>query len=274
MNDRGKSDSPVVPAKPPNKPGRPGAEVVEGRGLPKGNAASKTRPGRRAGQGETARRRPSCDTGSAAGDSRLLPRRGPAGARYVRSDRRARTRSSPTARLTVASTSAAPTASAARPALSRMRARATRGGGSDPEARKFRKQGAAHRGDQTCLARKAGLSTSPHSKSDCRVLEAVVSDLVSAQSKAERPSRATPASEICGAGIRGPCIHFKRGTCAGRHGDGRTVDGEMPEEQGRCTWPGCPCFRSGAGAAQPPSARLHRPIVYVTSRLIVFVNAG
>ena len=51
MNDRGKSDSPVVPAKPPNKPGRPGAEVVEGRGLPKGNAASKTRPGRRAGQG-------------------------------------------------------------------------------------------------------------------------------------------------------------------------------------------------------------------------------
>ena len=51
MNDRGKSDSPVLPAKPPNKPGRPGAEVVEGRGLPEGNAASKTRPGRRAGQG-------------------------------------------------------------------------------------------------------------------------------------------------------------------------------------------------------------------------------
>src|SRR5436309_3931363 len=51
MNDRGKSDSPVVPAKLPNKPGRPGAEVVEGRGLPEGNAASKTRPGRRAGQG-------------------------------------------------------------------------------------------------------------------------------------------------------------------------------------------------------------------------------
>src|SRR5947209_15754145 len=51
MNDRGKSDSPVVPAKPPNKPGRPGAEVVEGRGLPEGNAPSKTRPGHRAGQG-------------------------------------------------------------------------------------------------------------------------------------------------------------------------------------------------------------------------------
>src|SRR5436305_14141792 len=51
MNDRGKSDSPVVPAKLPNKPGRPGAEVVEGRGLPEGNTASKTRPGRRAGQG-------------------------------------------------------------------------------------------------------------------------------------------------------------------------------------------------------------------------------
>ena len=51
MNDHGKSDSPVLPAKPPNNPGRLGAEVVEGRGLPEGNAASKTRPGRRAGQG-------------------------------------------------------------------------------------------------------------------------------------------------------------------------------------------------------------------------------
>ena len=51
MNDRGKSDSPVVPAKPPDNPGRPGAEVVEGRGLPEGNAASKTRPGHRAGHG-------------------------------------------------------------------------------------------------------------------------------------------------------------------------------------------------------------------------------
>ena len=51
MNDHGKSDSPVVPAKPSNKPGRLGAEVVEGRGLPEGNTASKTRPGRRAGQG-------------------------------------------------------------------------------------------------------------------------------------------------------------------------------------------------------------------------------
>ena len=51
MNDRGKSDSPVVPAKPPNKPAVAGAEVVEGRGLPEGNTASKTRPGLRAGQG-------------------------------------------------------------------------------------------------------------------------------------------------------------------------------------------------------------------------------
>ncbi|MCA1700606.1 MAG: group II intron reverse transcriptase/maturase [Actinobacteria bacterium] len=51
MNDREKSDRPVLPAKPPNKPGEPGAEAVEGRGLPKGNAASKTRPGHRAGQG-------------------------------------------------------------------------------------------------------------------------------------------------------------------------------------------------------------------------------
>ena len=51
MNDHGKSDSPVVPAKPPNKAARAAAEVVEGRGLPEGNTASKTRPGRRAGQG-------------------------------------------------------------------------------------------------------------------------------------------------------------------------------------------------------------------------------
>ena len=51
MNDRGRSDSPVVPVKPPNKPDVTGAEVVEERGLPEGNAASKTRPGRRAGHG-------------------------------------------------------------------------------------------------------------------------------------------------------------------------------------------------------------------------------
>jgi RNA-directed DNA polymerase len=51
MHDHGKSDSPGVPAKPPNKAGLPVAEAVEERGLPKGNAASETRPGRRAGQG-------------------------------------------------------------------------------------------------------------------------------------------------------------------------------------------------------------------------------
>ena len=51
MHDRGKSDRPVVPAKPPNKPADAGAEVVEGRGLPEGNTASETRPGRSAGQG-------------------------------------------------------------------------------------------------------------------------------------------------------------------------------------------------------------------------------
>ncbi len=51
MNDRGKSDGPVLPAKPPNKPGLPGAEAVEGRGPAKGNTASETRPGRSAGQG-------------------------------------------------------------------------------------------------------------------------------------------------------------------------------------------------------------------------------
>ncbi len=51
MHERGKSDGPVVPAKPPNNAAAAAAEAVEGRGLPKGNAASETRPGRRAGQG-------------------------------------------------------------------------------------------------------------------------------------------------------------------------------------------------------------------------------
>src|SRR5215207_2068508 len=47
MNERGKSDSPVVPTKLPNN--AEAAEAVEGRGLAKGNAAGNTRPGRRAG---------------------------------------------------------------------------------------------------------------------------------------------------------------------------------------------------------------------------------
>jgi len=36
-NGPGKSDSPVVPAKSPNKAGQPAAEGMEGRGLAKGN---------------------------------------------------------------------------------------------------------------------------------------------------------------------------------------------------------------------------------------------
>jgi RNA-directed DNA polymerase len=51
MDDRGKSDGPVVPAKPPNKAQGGAAEAVEGRGPAEGNAAGETRPGRRAGQG-------------------------------------------------------------------------------------------------------------------------------------------------------------------------------------------------------------------------------
>lgn len=50
MNERGKSDGPVVPAKPPNKPEQSGAEVVEGRGPVEGNTARETRAGHRAGQ--------------------------------------------------------------------------------------------------------------------------------------------------------------------------------------------------------------------------------
>src|SRR3954470_21383592 len=49
MHDRGESDGPVVPAKPPNKTASAVAEVVEGRGPAEGNATSETRPGRRAG---------------------------------------------------------------------------------------------------------------------------------------------------------------------------------------------------------------------------------
>jgi RNA-directed DNA polymerase len=50
MHDRGKSDDPVVPAKPSNNAQGGAAEAVEGRGSPKGNAAGETRPGLRAGQ--------------------------------------------------------------------------------------------------------------------------------------------------------------------------------------------------------------------------------
>jgi len=49
MHGHEKSDRPVVSAKPPNNAGVPAAEAVEGRGLGKGNAASKTRPGHSAG---------------------------------------------------------------------------------------------------------------------------------------------------------------------------------------------------------------------------------
>src|SRR6478672_3433089 len=49
MNGHGKSDSPVVPAMPPNKAAA--AEAAEGRGLAEGNADGPTRPGHRAGPG-------------------------------------------------------------------------------------------------------------------------------------------------------------------------------------------------------------------------------
>jgi len=44
MHGRGKSDRPVVPAKPPNKAGRPVAEEVEERGLAKGNLRRQNTP--------------------------------------------------------------------------------------------------------------------------------------------------------------------------------------------------------------------------------------
>ena len=51
MNDQRKSHSLIVPTKLPNKVKAPTAEVVEGRRLAKGNAASKTHSGLSAGQG-------------------------------------------------------------------------------------------------------------------------------------------------------------------------------------------------------------------------------
>ena len=49
MHERGQSDSPIVLARSPNNAARAVAEVAEGSGLAKGNAASKTRPGSKAG---------------------------------------------------------------------------------------------------------------------------------------------------------------------------------------------------------------------------------
>src|SRR2546425_764317 len=44
MHGHGKSDSPVVPGKSPNKAGGPGAEAMEGRGLAKGNPSESNAP--------------------------------------------------------------------------------------------------------------------------------------------------------------------------------------------------------------------------------------
>ena len=67
MNERGKSDNLVVPAKPPNKAGGPVAEVVEGRGLAEGNTASSTRPGRSARARHSYKRAGPCARGSTKG---------------------------------------------------------------------------------------------------------------------------------------------------------------------------------------------------------------
>jgi group II intron reverse transcriptase/maturase len=53
MNERRKSDRPVVPTKLPNNTASAVAEAVEERGLAKGNADSKTRPGHSAGVSAT-----------------------------------------------------------------------------------------------------------------------------------------------------------------------------------------------------------------------------
>jgi len=53
MNEREKSDSPVLPTNPPKRATRVAAEVGEGRGLAEGNTDRPTRPGRSAGPGVT-----------------------------------------------------------------------------------------------------------------------------------------------------------------------------------------------------------------------------
>jgi RNA-directed DNA polymerase len=65
VNERGKSDRPVVPANLPNKTVETVAEVGEGRGRAKGNTDSKTRPGHSAGT----------DASSALGRVREVARR-------------------------------------------------------------------------------------------------------------------------------------------------------------------------------------------------------
>ena len=51
MNEHGKSDSPVVPVKSPNKAGQPAAEETEGRGLAKGNPRQQNAPRTQSQQG-------------------------------------------------------------------------------------------------------------------------------------------------------------------------------------------------------------------------------
>ena len=51
MHEFGKSDSPVVPVKSPNKAATVAAEATEGRGLAEGNTDGATHPGHRAGPG-------------------------------------------------------------------------------------------------------------------------------------------------------------------------------------------------------------------------------
>ena len=60
MNERGKSDGRVVPAKPANKAAVAAAESVEERRPAEGNMASKTRPGHRAGSGALSARTGHC----------------------------------------------------------------------------------------------------------------------------------------------------------------------------------------------------------------------
>src|SRR5580700_7422275 len=51
MNEHGKSDSPIVPVKSPNKAGQPAAEETEGRGLAKGNPRQQNAPRTQSQQG-------------------------------------------------------------------------------------------------------------------------------------------------------------------------------------------------------------------------------
>lgn len=74
MNEGGKSDDSVVPAKPPNKAASAAAEAVEGRESAKGNTAGKRVPDTGPDQTRRAQCAGSCMAGGTAGQEGAVHR--------------------------------------------------------------------------------------------------------------------------------------------------------------------------------------------------------